>query len=246
VGVGARAVVGVVAVAVLVGVGAGLLLRGGGDGDDEGGSAEPASDTSTEPDDEDEDAGTGTFEGELTEGEPVAVFRVRLDAGEALRAVVEGLDSVIGLGADDDARTEGFESLQPRVYDDDDSVDAERVFLGTDRSSDDVEGVQFVAPSSGTWTILVTSIATSEGTFDLTVETDPGDDDGLDTDTIEYHDYLAHYGEHVDFFCDEDFFGGDPEDVTNYGPTVCDAETLNGVLAGQLSGDFTNDFGVED
>jgi len=31
--------------------------------------------------------------------------------------------------------------------------------------------------------------------------------------------------------------------VTNYGPTLCDPDTLEGVLAGELNGDFTNDFG---
>ena len=79
---------------------------------------------------------------------------------------------------------------------------------------------------------------------DVDIETESGDDDGLDPDDIEYLDDLAHYGEHVDFFCDGAFFGGDPEDVTNCGPTVCDQDALAGTLAGELNGDFTNDFEV--
>jgi hypothetical protein len=239
-------VVGVVVVAVLVGVGAGLLLRGG--DDDEGGSAEPPSgDASTEPSDDDEpDDGTGELDGELTEDEPAATFPVRLEAGDALRVVVEGMDTALALGASEEALTDGFEDLQPREQELAEDVDAGVIFLSTDRSGDDVEGLQFVAPTAGTWTVVVRSFFSSGGEFDITIEVEPGGDEDLDPESIDYVDYLAHYGEHVDFFCDEDFFGGDPEDVTNYGPTVCDPETLNGVLAGQFSGDFTNDFGVED
>ena len=240
-GVGARAVVGVVVVAALVGLGAGLLLRGG---DDDDGGSEASDDASTEPSassGDAEDDGTGTFSGELSDEEPGATFPVRLEAGDALRAVVDGSDTLLLLGASDEAVTDGFEDLEPRDPAFGADLDAGRVFLSTDRSSDDVEGLQFVAPTSGTWTIVV---AGDDGGFDITVEVEPGDDDGLDPESIEYLDYLAHYGEHVEFFCDEDFYGGDPEDVTNYGPTICDPDELAGTLSGEFNGDFTNDFGV--
>lgn len=225
----------VVALAAVVGVGIGVVLRGGGD---DGGGDETTTATTEAADD---GSGAGEHEGELTEDEPAAVFPVELASGDALRVVVEGLDTALALGAGEDAVTDAFEDLQAREYDLGVDVEAGLVFLGTDRSGDDVEGLQFVAPSSGTWYVVVTG--TSEGEFDLTIEVESGEDLG---DDVEYLDYVAAYGEHVDFFCDEDFFGGDPFDVTNYGPTVCDPDVLEGTIDGEFNGDFTNDFGVLD
>jgi hypothetical protein len=241
VGVGARAVIGVIAVAALVGLGAGLLLRGG--GDDDGGSDEP-SDTAAEAAADDED-GTGEFDVEAGDELPVS-----LEAGDALRVVASGADVGLLVAASEEAQTEGFEDLEPRdqTLFGGEELDVGLVFLATDRSGDDVEGLQFVAPTAGTYTVVVTGdgFGSDQGdAIEVTIEVEPGDDDGLDPDSIEYLDYLAHYGEHVEFFCDEDFFDGDPEDVTNYGPTVCDADALAGVLSGELNGDFTNDFEVQ-
>jgi hypothetical protein len=119
--------------------------------------------------------------------------------------------------------------------------DTDAPFLGTNRGSE-IEGLQFVAPTTGTYVVIV---ADDHGAFDLTLEVEDGDDEDLDPDDIRYLDYLAHYGEHVEFFCDEAFFGGDTTDVTNYGPTVCEPDSLERVLSGQISGDFTNDFGAD-
>jgi hypothetical protein len=238
VGVGARAVLGVVLVAALVGLGAGLLLRGGDDGGPDDASS-PGSPSSPAEDEADGADGTGEFEVDVPDDGSAAELPVRLEAGDALRVVVEGLDSALLLAADDEARTDGFDSLEPRSQTLGVELGDGLIFLATDRSGDDVEGLQFVAPSAGTYTVLVTG---SGGEADVTIEVEEGDDADLGEDEIDYLDYLAHYGEHVDFFCDADFFGGDPEDTTNYGPTVCDEESLEGVLAGELNGDFTNDF----
>jgi hypothetical protein len=227
------AVAVVVVVAALVGVVIGVALRGGGDDD---GDAASASTTAAES-----EGDVSEDEGELTEDEPVAVFPVELASGDALRVVVDGLDTALGLGAGEDADTDAFHSLDPRAYVLEQDVDAGRLFLGTDRSGDDVEGIQFVAPSTGTWYVVVGG---TSGEFDITTAVEPGE--AFDGDEIDYLDYLAAYGDHVDFFCDEDFYGEDPEDVTNYGPTVCDPDELAGTLSGEFNGDFTNDFGTED
>ena len=145
-GVGARAVVGVVVVAALVGLGIGLLLQGGGDD----GESTSSSDASTEPAEE-ESEGTGEFEAESGDELPV-----ELAAGDALRVVVEGGDVQLYLAASEDAQTDGFEDLEPRnqvALGGD--LDVGLVFLATDRSSDDVEGLQFVAPTAGTYTVLL-------------------------------------------------------------------------------------------
>jgi hypothetical protein len=222
-GVGARAVIGVVVVAALAGLGIGLLVQGGGDDAE----SPERDDEATEPAEEGD--GTGEFDAESGDELPVT-----LSAGDALRVVADGDDVALLLVASDEVRTDGFEDLEPR--------DQGLGFLATDRSGDDVEGLQFVAPTAGTYTVVIDG--DDSAAVDVTVETESGDDDGLDPDEIEYLDYLAHYGEHVDFFCDEDFYGGDPEDVTNYGPTICDEDALAGTLAGELNGDFTNDFEV--
>jgi hypothetical protein len=123
-------------------------------------------------------------------------------------------------------------------------ADAGPLFLGTDRAAgEDPEGLQLVAPAAGTYTVVIAGYNHSEGDYEVSLEVEPADDAALDGDEIDYLDYLATYGEHVDFFCDEDFFGGDPEDVTSYGPTICDPDELAGVLSGEFNGDFTNDFG---
>jgi hypothetical protein len=276
----------VVALLVVLAAVVTLLVLGGGDDGGSGGSGSAAAV------EEDAGGGTGTFDSELSDDEPAATFPVPLEAGDALRVAVDGVDAAISVAADDEAETEGFEGLVAtgdstyelrtfnqlslvagsvlsdeeqeeitedagldldQVYEDIEDAtrdavpgleDAGVVFAGTDRSSDEVEGLQLVAPTSGTYTVIVHG--EDEGEFDVTLEVEGGDDEDLDPEDIEYLDYLAHYGEHVDFFCDEGFFGGDPEDVTNYGPTVCDEDTLDGVLAGELNGDFTNDFGAED
>ena len=263
----------------------GMLLVGC-SGDD-GGASSPAT-TEGEEQEEEASSGTGEFEAELDEDEPVAAFPVELEAGDALRVVVEGLDTALLVAASEDADTAGFKRLvgadaedledhasrnlvllAGHVLDDDEYLDFENayfedeldvdelrdavadvvdevedagtIFMSTDRSSDDVEGLQLVAPTSGTYTVFVAT--DDEGEADVNIEVEPGDDDGLDGDEIRYSDYLVHYGEHAEFFCDEDFYGADPEDVTNYGPSLCDPEELQGVLEGGFSGDFTNDFG---
>ncbi len=139
----------------------------------------------------------------------------------------EDLDAMTDLLGD---RVEGYD-------------DAGYVFLGTDRvGADEPEGLQFVAPVEGRYALVVSGYGGAQGEFDATVEVVGQDDTGVD-DEIDYLDYLALYAEHLDAFCDEDFYGGDPDDVTNYGPTLCDPDTLQGVLAGEFNGDFTNDFG---
>jgi hypothetical protein len=150
---------------------------------------------------------------------------------------------------------ETFSDLEDAYYDEDldageleaaitdvaPDLEGNAVFLGTDHGTEDLEGVQLVAPVSGTYTVVVLSRYTlSEVEVDVELEVEDGE--ALDDD-VAYDDYIARYGEHVDFFCDEDFFGGAPEDVTNYGPTVCDPDELEGVLSDGYSGDFTNDFG---
>lgn len=139
----------------------------------------------------------------------------------------EDLDAMTDLLGD---RVEGYD-------------DAGYVFLGTDRvGADEPEGLQFVAPVGGRYALVVSGYGGAQGEFEATVEVVGHDDTGAD-DEIDYLDYLALYAEHLDAFCDEDFYGGDPDDVTNYGPTLCDPDTLQGVLAGEFNGDFTNDFG---
>jgi hypothetical protein len=254
-GVGGRAVLGVVVIGAVVGLLAGLVLQGGGDD-----AAEPSAGSrpSIEPaEDEDEQ------DDELSEDEPAAAFAFDLEAGDALRVSVQGLDSALFVAVAEDDVTDGFddvlgptqdvredraerqaEVLAGEVGDDPEEAVPELsdhlVFVSTDRSGDDVEGIQVVAPADGSYLVVVTG---DEGAFELTSGIETGDADGLDPDGIDYLDYLAHYGEHVDHFCDEDFYGGDPRDVTNYGPTICDEDELAGTLSGQFSGDFTNDFG---
>ncbi len=144
---------------------------------------------------------------------------------------VEDLDAMTDLLGD---RVEGY-------------ADAGHVFLGSDRTgSDEPEGLQFVAPADGRYSLVVSGYGGSQGTYEATMEVVGNDDAGLDGDEIEYLDYLALYAEHLDAFCDEDFYGDEAEDVTNYGPTLCDPDTLAGTLSGEFSGDFTNDFGGGD
>ncbi len=260
------AVVAGLAVLVMAAAAAIVLALGAlGGGDDGGGPADdqPASD--------DVAADEGSFSGSLDEDEPVALTPVALEAGDALRVVVEtdGLDAVVQLAVEEDALTEGFEQLLAPDGDADaveerlqrqveiletntgsNDVDGEVVdeagplVVGTDRGgTDEVEGLQFVAPTAGTYTIVVSGYAGSEGSFSGRYEVASGDGDALDPDDIDYLDYLSRYEAAAGFLCDEDFFGADPLEVTNYGPTVCDPSTLSGVLDGSLNGDFTNDFG---
>ena len=141
---------------------------------------------------------------------------------------LEDLDEMTDLLGD---RVEGYE-------------DAGYVFLGSDRTgSDEPEGLQFVAPVDGRYSLVVSGSGGSEGSYEATMEVVGNNDTGLDEDEIDYLDYLALYAEHVDAFCDEDFYGEDAEDVTNYGPTLCDPDELEGTLSGEFNGDFTNDFG---
>ena len=243
--VGVRAVVGVLVVAVLGGLGLGLLLRDDGDGGgdpDGGGGAVDAEGASADGDGDATD-GTGEFDVDLDEGS-AAELPVVLEAGDALRVVVRGADTALSLTAGEDARTDAFESLEPRDQSDLGlGGDAEGLlFLATDRSREDVEGLQFVAPSAGTYTL---GIVGDDEEADAVVEVEPGDDESVEVlgdDEIDHLRYLALYGDHVAFFCDGGFFGGDPFDVTNYGPTVCDEEVLAGVVDGEFNGDFTNDF----
>lgn len=121
--------------------------------------------------------------------------------------------------------------------------DAGHLFLGTDRAgSGEPEGLQFVAPTDGRYALVISGYGGSEGDYEATMEV-VGNDTGLDDDEIDYLGYLALYAEHLDAFCDEDFYGADAEDATNYGPTLCDPDELAGTLSGEFNGDFTNDFG---
>jgi hypothetical protein len=95
----------------------------------------------------------------------------------------------------------------------------------------------------GRYSLVVSGYGGSEGDYEATMEVVGNDYTGLEDDDIDYLDYLALYAEHLDAFCDEDFYGGDAEDVTNYGPTLCDPDELAGTLSGEFNGDFTNDFG---
>jgi len=123
------------------------------------------------------------------------------------------------------------------------AVEAGPIVVGSDRTCcGDPDGIMFVAPADGTYTLLIATDDSSGEEFEVTIDVEDGSDDGLDEDAIDYLEYLGHYGEHVEFFCDEEFWGGDPVEVTNYGPSVCDPDALAGVMSGQ-SGDFTNDFG---
>jgi hypothetical protein len=220
-----------VAVAALVAGGVLFLLR---DDDGDGGGDGSA-------------AGDGDLAGELDEDDPQGVHPFELDAGEAARMRIvpdDDLDVVVELGVDPDDFGDGFQSL---VADELDDEEAGVVFLGTDRGGGgDVEGVQFVAPVDGEYRLVITGFDGDEGSYDAQIETEGAEDldeDDFDLDgAIEVLDYLALYGDHVEFFCDEAFFGDDPEDATNYGPTICDEGTLDQVLAGELNGDFTNDF----
>lgn len=260
--------VGVVAgLAVLVAAAAAaiVLVVGALGGDDSGSSGDQ------EATDDAPAADEGTFSGAVTADEPVVLAPVTLEAGDALRVVVEpdGLDAVVQLAVEEAALTDGFEQLlapggDPGAVDErlqrqvdiletntgSNDVDGEVVdetgplVVGTDRGgTDDPEGLQFVAPTAGTYTIVVSGYAGSEGEVTGRYEVEAGSGEAPDPEAIDYLAYLGRYQEHTDFLCEEDFFGADPVDVANYGPTVCDPSTLSGVVDGSLNGDFTNDFG---
>jgi len=288
-----RASVGLLAVlaaVVVVVAGAGIVIAlSRGDDDQTAGSS--ASATDEVGDDGAEDAADGRLavEGTIDDDQRAGVAGIDLEAGDAVRVVVEGegLDATVQLAVEPEALTDGFAGLVAPGGDaalveerlarqaailvsnisdgvndeeiDEEDLDAmtdligDRVegyedagyaFVGSDRvGADEPEGLQFVAPADGRYSLVVSSYGGSEGDYEATLEVVGNDDTGLDRDDIDYLDYLALYAEHLDAFCDEDFYGEDPADVTNYGPTLCDPDTLEGVLAGELNGDFTNDFG---
>jgi hypothetical protein len=113
----------------------------------------------------------------------------------------------------------------------------------------DPAGGAFVAPVDGTYTVLVTGVEHSEGEFEGRIETEAPaesfDPDDLDPDEeIDSAAFFEQYGEHREFFCDEDFYGDDPEDVLEQAEQLCDEEAFEELLSdlSDLSGDFSTDF----
>jgi len=283
--------VGLLAVVVVLLAAAGILAAvafGGDDGDSTASSASSSSDEGEEESEDDGDDGL-VSEGAISGDQRAVVEGIDLEAGDAVRVVVDSddLDATVQLAVEADALTDGFRGLLASGGDQDlveerlarqaeilvgnisdgvsDEVidfedleamtdllgdrvegydDAGYAFLGTDRSgSGEPEGLQFVAPVDGQYALVVSGYTGSEGDYEATVEVVGNDDTGLDDDEIDYLDYLALYAEHLDAFCDDDFYAGDPDDATNYGPTLCDPDELEGTLSGEFNGDFTNDFG---
>lgn len=205
-----------VAAAVIIGIV--LLVGGGGGGGD-----------------------FGTNEGELTRAEPVQRFDIELDKGEAFRARAiprdQGLDLVITLAVDADAAEETIETIFLSDDFDDIFSDAFDIFssdfsdleelpfernevfsLGDfDRgASGDAEFVAFLAPVSGTYSMLVSDFSGDRGEFELVVEKwdqtieFEGSDDFLDEfEDLGREDFFASDAPFFDDFTDfsDDEFG---------------------------------------
>ncbi len=109
----------------------------------------------------------------------------------------------------------------------------------------DPEGTVFLAPLSGTYSIIVSGRG-STGDFTGNIEVEGPDEDfeAFDADeTLDIEDYFVATGAHLDFFCDEDFWGDQPEDVLSDAELLCDQDAFDEFLTDALgSDDFSDDF----
>jgi hypothetical protein len=268
--VGILALVGLAVAAVVAAL---VILLGG--GDDGGGGG----------------GGTGEFAGSITEDEPFVVRSFDLEAGEAIRVIIEpsdDLDATVTLGIDPDLATTqlfGFSDdadllevygtgygdlfsdavpedlsgdLSSAVNDDGDFSDLldlvnERLPAledagipgGTNNEHDagEAEGSIFMAPLAGRYSIIVGGSG-STGDFDGKIDTTgPSDDfDEPDPDDdIDITDYYAGLAPLRNFLCDEDFWGGDPGDVSEQNDQICDDDSFDELLSTDFS-DFSDDF----
>ena len=108
----------------------------------------------------------------------------------------------------------------------------------------DPEGTVFLAPLGGTYSIIVSGQG-STGAFEGNIEVEGPDEDfdafaadeGLDLLT-----YFEAAGAHLDFFCDEDFWGDDPSDVFANADLYCDQDSFAEFLTDNLgTDDFSSD-----
>jgi hypothetical protein len=116
--------------------------------------------------------------------------------------------------------------------------------LNTNEDEGDDEGILFLAPLEGTYSLIISGRGT-EGDFDATIETADPDGDFEDFDADEEIDLQKYYeaiDPQRDFLCDEDFWGGDPQDVSSDAEQICDDDAFSELLSGDFSADFSDDF----
>jgi hypothetical protein len=155
-------------------------------------------------------------------------------------------DAVDGdLSADlSEALSDQFDEFQDTLSDRVPSLSGAGVPIGTnnDNGEGDPEGGIFVAPLGGQYSLIVSG-AGSTGDFEGRLETTGPSDDWEDQDPDEDLDLASYYAgiEPLrDFLCDEDFWGGDPTDVTPDAEQLCDDDAFDELLSGDFSADISD------
>jgi len=240
----------------------------------------------------DDGGGTGEFSGTISDDEPFVVQTFDLEAGEAVRAIVEpsdDLDARLSLGVEPDVATsEVFAGTDDIDVDDllsDYSFYYEDLFSGSvesdlsedlseglsddfsdftelldedlpsladagvpfgtinENETEDPEGFVFLAPVDGEYSIIVSG-SDSEGDFDGNIDTAGPSDDFEELDAEDFFDtpYFEALEPLRDDLCEEDFWGGDPEDVNTQVGELCDDDEFEDLLSGDTSDDFSEDF----
>lgn len=142
------------------------------------------------------------------------------------------------------ALSDEFDAFQDTLSEEVPSLSGAGVPIGTnnDGGEGDPEGGIFVAPLAGEYSLIVSG-ARSTGDFEGRLETEGPSDEWEDQDPDEDLDREAYYQgiEPLrDFLCDEEFWGGDPTDVTPDAEELCDDEAFEELLSGDFSDDLSD------
>jgi hypothetical protein len=151
-----------------------------------------------------------------------------------------------------EALSDEFDDFQEELSDAVPSLNGAGVPLGTNNQNEDGEdeGAIFMAPLAGKYSVIVGGAGTT-GDFEARLDTTGPSDDFEEPDPDEDIDLPAYYAGIAplrDFLCDEDFWGGDPADVSADAEQLCDDDVFDDLLSSDFSdfsddaSDFTDDF----